>query len=327
MPYDLAIIGCGIAGLAVSFRIKNKKVILLGRPELAASHCATGVSTHKGITVARGELFQLKQLGHHHLPKWIAEISEATNQSISLIYGIEERFLNEQEIHDIQWRIYKEQPLENFSVKKTNKGFIYPEDFIFNVAELLNALLEHAKKNHSIHLSHVESILRRPDYYEIKTKKGAILSAKNILLACGKDANSLLDQLGLTKLDLRYLAGKTFYGAVSPGSVMRGFTHKGRNLGYFSDHFRLGSTTTTAENLPEDDLNDFEALSSHFEQGLLLEHKWTGTRTRFSDRLPRILELEKLSENQKIFFIGGFYKSGFQFADIFAQKFCDLFLK
>ena len=327
MTYDLAILGLGIAGLAVSFRIKNKTIVILGKTDDTASRCATGVTTHKGLITARGELFQLKERGHKNLPKWIDEVSQSTHQKISIHYGVEEHFLSEQDGKEIQQRIYRDCALENFAVKKIKEGFLYPEDYVFDVNQLLNSLLFHANAAHTVIHSHACKILRKADFYTIITDDAQPIQAKSILIACGKDAQAVTKSFGLGDLDVNFLAGKTFYGHLTTekGSQFsqKALTHRGRNISALNEIFRIGSTASN-EAL-EEDLADFEALRRHFGCSLSPSGNWLGVRTRFRDRLPKILLLERLSSTQKIYFLGGYYKSGFQFADLMAQEFIALF--
>ena len=321
MIYDLAIVGQGIAGLAIGFRIKGLNVVVIGKSDDTASRCATGVTTHKGLKEIRGELFRLKTEGYERLPKWIFDIEQATHQNIPIVFGIEEFFLNDEDGRGIQQRIYKDEPLAKFDVAKTKEGFFYPNDFVFDVEKLLLALRIFARKNHTVIAEHVHNIHRKNTWYEVDTDSSR-LRAKNILLACGESSNFLLTLLRLPILNLSLLAGKTFFGDFTNLNNFKGYTHRGHNLVLSSSGYRLGSTSRNPEN---PDTLDFRLVSAHFKFELIEQQVWKGQRARFKDRLPQVLEIEKISENQRVFFVGGFYKSGFQFADLMAQKFLTLF--
>lgn len=155
--FDLAIVGRGIAGLALAreILIRTKLTVAIIGPDTPVSGSATvvaqGVSAIKGLVIAKEPLFAAKLAGHRMLPDWIGGVSRASGRPIaSDSQGVGEIT---KDIPDFQARMGRSYqgrfqgifgPLRGtFASPLTGAkafGVLHPEDLWFDPVEALMSL-------------------------------------------------------------------------------------------------------------------------------------------------------------------------------------------
>jgi len=327
---SISIIGQGIAGLAAGFRLLQKgvEVEFFGpdHTEKSASKAAVGVSAQKGVLIPRDPLFQLKALGHSHLPNWFKEIEKVSGVEIKISpFGeVIERSATHEEFQKTAERIYKRDFLgcyrvEVLSQKDSKVSLLkFQEDYFFDVSSLFKSLRIAVQKLGSTAISlPVDKISISNENYILQLGSQSI-NRSNILIAAGFESQIFLDQLGVKKHSLTGVGGRSFESKSDSNDFCE--VNGQYALVQINNMQRLGSSTHQNQDFSPSAEEDFLKLKRSFPISNTHSPKpiW-GVRARFPDRLPRFGVVHELSPDAKAWISCGFYKSGLQLSDLISR--------
>ncbi len=345
----IAIVGTGIAGLALAFRLVQKgykpTLIRSSTENSCASHCAQGVVANKGLIFFESPLFAAKLKSLAHVQTWLDEIERVSNRRIDRDFsGIFEPYWDSEDFSKVASRIYRHRfwgchgtknlksiasPFP-FATKSPLGYLFYPQDGWFNVAQTLVALEEFLLQNGARFLEQEIKILKFSSSGTISVfGNGWDESFDRVILASGAGTGSLLQSSGIALPKMFTIGGQTLALRITkrsdkPLSAVRQ-TFSGTWSG--QDVF-IGSSSWKGIGISEEGLKeDRDLLMGTIESQLGWNLKpWlenaksrVGARLRFADRMPAVGTLPAEPWRNRLYLMTGFYKSALQLADICAQ--------
>ncbi len=362
--FDVAIIGRGIAGLSLARELlhqTSKSVTLIG-PEKAligsGTAVAQGISTTRGLVLAKDDIFAAKLSGHRHLLSWLKSVSRESGLEISFHGGgvgevatTLESFREgiDRAYHRRFQGVFGPVPGHFSSPGHQAYGVLHQGDFWFDPEEAMKAL-EAASLKAGTRFNTVSKIvssvgLLGSDRVQIITDDGESVTASEVVFAAGASTPTLLEGSGeLHGAGWRQVEGETFVSstevaAPSPFilplfSPECGGSHPDHPVssfvrGAFSLSRRKNGSlivgSTTYKKGSNSKKNPVESMS--YEVSLMAGNAasapltWTprwGVRLRASDRAPVCGAVP--GSLKRLWVFSGFYKNGLQLAPFLAQS-------
>lgn len=359
--FDVAIVGRGIAGLSLATEIlrrTEKSVAIVGprhHAEGSATLAAQGISSIKGLVLARDPLFAAKLAGHRALLDWIGALTKESGVPVGLDRGgVGELSQDIGDFRELVGRAYQRRfqgvfcPREGRFVGrfrgKSAYGLLHPGDLWFDPQDALNAMeamLRKAQQRVAFFDKTVKS-------FEDNTQAGKLITrfdgdekiqAERVIVAAGFATPGLLTT-GLPKVGWREVGGETFVSTPLPSGPLD-FRPIGRDppgngvaspvssfvRGTSSVTIRpngtiiLGSTTGDSPG----DVKVYPLNTMAYEIGLLAgsdafdpasyRSRW-GLRLRSKDRAPVCGAVP--GHEGRLWAFSGFYKNGLQLAPLLA---------
>ncbi|HYX34331.1 MAG TPA: FAD-dependent oxidoreductase [Oligoflexus sp.] len=330
----IAIIGRGLAGLTLAFRMVESgyRPTLFGaaRGPANASRCAQGIVCNKGLIFAESPLFRAKLQTLKKLEAWLSAVEKASGLSIPRTWmGVDEPYWNEEDFQKTVQRVYRgnfwgcyrprnlppEKWLADF---KTPTGFLhYPDDAWFDVDATMNAL-EKACERRGAQFSE-EAIHDLQPY---------LTRFDHTVVAAGSDSIRLVQTLGLQVPKTFQVAGQSLVWQHEQEQPPRILVKGTISLAVLPDRKILGSSSWKPDadqepNIIEDARNLVQQGAAAFgfspPDPQTIQSRW-GTRLRFTDRMPALGLWPDATVEKKLSVLTGFYKNGLQLADLCAEQ-------
>lgn len=245
-PVDVAIIGRGIAGLAVCrelLRRGQKSIAVIG-PDQPVSGSATiaaqGVCATKGLVLPQDPLFAAKLASHRQLPGWIQSLANDSGLAVSFSKGgVGEVFTDLGSYQSQLDRAYHKRFTGVFGPEfgvwshddSLAFGLRHPEDFWFDPLEALNALDRVVQSSpHRVRL--VPELVTALEMdaegsVNIWSAGVKILTAAKVVIAAGFESPRLMGGIDIKhRFNWSFSEGETF---VSHGCAISGFCFKAPN--------------------------------------------------------------------------------------------------
>ncbi len=346
----IAILGRGIAGLALAYRLLQKGLqpTIFGAHADSASRCAQGVVSNKGLLFFESPLFAAKLTSLSHVQKWLDELERVSGQSISRSFeGISEPYWDAEDFQSLIARIYRRHFLgchrtENRAydrhqawpfLSKEPKGYLfYPADGWFDVDEALNALAEFSRQNGAVTFERqVLAIAPAGDgSLHLCDSSGEGHYFDQVVLATGAATPDILKSL-LSHLPKMFLIGGQTLDLNLPYSSDSALLQVRKTMSaiWWKSQLRIGASSWKGMAINplalEEDRNQLLMKAGGCfgwdPQSLPVESitQRIGTRLRFADRMPGVGSIPFAPWQEKIFLCTGFYKNGLQLADLCAQ--------
>lgn len=346
----IAIVGCGIGGLSLAYRLlqKGQKATLFGTLEGSASSCAQGVVANKGLLFYESPLFAAKLSSLSHIQQWLAQLEKASGHRIDQDFsGIDEPYADADDFQDLVVRIYRRKFLACYRAQNLKServaawpfggtlplGYLhYPGDGWFDVGASLKAL-RHVLLQAGVRFlePRVRALRGHPDAggLSIVTDDDQIHSFDQVILASGAGTAALLGTLH-EKVPKHFLIGGQTIELKVPFAAEKPQTRVRRTLSatWNRESLLLGSTSWKGSDITAEDLAaDRQQLIDKATQFFFLDAErvksWpavsrVGTRMRFADRMPAVGRWEVPGLGDSLFLFTGFYKNGVQLADLCA---------
>lgn len=329
---DIAIIGRGLAGLTLAFRMVKAgyrpTIFGAARGPSNASRCAQGIVCNKGLIFAESPLFRAKLQTLKKLEDWLTDVEKTSGLCIPRTWiGVDEPYWSPEDFQKTIQRVYRGNfwgcyrprnlpALKWLSGFQTPAGYIhYPDDAWFDVDATMNALEKACEKQGATFIEEtitdLHPLLQRFDH---------------TVVAAGAMSMQLLQSLSLECPKSFQVAGQSLTWKHSPQSEARILVKGTLSLAVLSDRRILGSSSWKPEPLVEPDIAADRAqllvqgaavfgFSSPDPQDV--QSHW-GTRLRFTDRMPALGLWPELEG--KLSVLTGFYKNGLQLADLCAEQ-------
>ena len=346
----IAILGRGIAGLALGYRLMQKglRPTLFGRLDDSASRCAQGVVANKGLVFFESPLFAAKLTSLTHIQAWLDELEQSSGLTISRRFqGISEPYWDAEDFQDLVVRIYRRhflgchrtvnQPFVPneawpFLTRRPAGYFYYPADGWFDVVEALNALAALTAKGgiRSIERAVVAIDSAVDGGLSLTDDAGLTHGFDQVILATGAGTPQILESL-LPRLPKMFSIGGQTLEIDLPVTSLLPLTQVRKTLSaiWWQRKLLIGASSWKGAAI------DAAALALDTEQLLAkagANFGWDvatfdrrnvkgrlGTRLRFADRMPAVGSLPHEVWRNRIFLCTGFYKNGLQLADLCAQ--------
>jgi glycine/D-amino acid oxidase-like deaminating enzyme len=357
--FDVAIIGRGIAGLSLARELlqnTTKSIALIG-PEKALDGSGTivaqGISTIRGLVLAKDDLFAAKLAGHRHLSSWLKSVSQESGLDIPFHGGgVGEVATTLESFREGMDRAYHRRfqgvfgPVAGHFSGSAHRayGALHQGDFWFDPEDAMKAL-EAALRKAGPRFTAISKIvlsvcLPGSDRVQITTDDGESLAASQVVFAAGANTPTLLEgPFELRRAGWRRVEGETFitpkmaaaplplflpdtgghHSAQPVSSFVRGaFSLSRRKNGSLI----VGSTTykkgsNSKKNPVESMLYEASmVMGKSASEHLVWTPQW-GVRLRASDRAPVCGVISGSSNRLWVF--SGFYKNGLQLAPFLAQ--------
>lgn len=347
---QIAVIGRGIAGLTISYRLSERgyKPTLFGKNELRASDAAQGLLCNKGLLFAYQPLFKAKLKSLQRVQRFLSEVEKNSGLSIEKRFdGVMEPYFSDEDYHRIVKRVYKGQFTGIYGAKNLPPSpslknifdrpegcLFYPRDGWYSARDLLLALESYlAKLGVKSNQDLVASIRPLSDgRIAIKTKSGETGIFDKLVIAAGVGTQKLIEGLVVSGIRFFYHPGQVMAidhdGLDGNAFVRRTFSMIGRKK------IMLGSTTGKSL-VPNFDVDLqagreklWDALSEEFYlkpefikalRSRAIEDLW-GVRVRIHDRQPILGSLGAFdSALHSVFVCAGLYKNGLQLSEVMAK--------
>lgn len=352
------IIGQGIIGLTLAYRMLQSgfKVTLLSPPNSKpeASLAAQGVLSSKGLLKARNSLFRAKLEGQGMLFNLAESLEAEVKQKVERIYGASEIFATEKEYTNLLQRIYHHEFLglihsEVIASKDFKKGsleaaisgkrdilgaFHYPRDGWVSPDDFIRSL-KLAVRERSAKLLEGTAIKIIPGDcgLEVITSEQKKLVFDEVIVASGHKSFELLKTSGIRDIPFVKVPGQviTINNVDLPSGVLK---QGRRSLAIYGGKLRYGSTDLRQKGikfpLEYDEKKAIltNEISKLLKSNRLEPHKVLyGERLKVSDRMPLLGEYKcGIFKQKSIWLATGFYKNGYQLADLSAHFLVDVFL-
>ncbi len=348
----VAIIGRGLAGLTLSFRMAKAgfKPTIFGSASgpANASRCAQGIVCNKGLIFAESPLFRAKLQTLQHLENWLLNLEKYSGMVIPRTWiGVDEPYWDEADFQKTLQRVYRgnfwgcyrpsnrspklwSESLENFKIPA---GFMhYPDDAWFDVHATLNALEKASERLGSTFVEEkIQSLLIQPDDITLKTDT-SLRTFDHIVIAAGAESLNLLKCMGVECPKFFLVGGQSLFWVNDPSQqkAARILVKGNLSLANLPSQSILGSSSWKPEaNKVHDLAADREQLLGQAESAFGLPIEWlkskpiqgsSGVRIRFADRMPALGILPDESLKARVSVLTGFYKNGLQLADLCAEQ-------
>lgn len=245
------VIGRGIAGLMTAFRLLKEKceVIIVGPPQFegAASFAAMGVVCHKGLIIAKNDLFaeQLKG-GVRLLHKIIPELNHFYEANIATLIGVVEPFSDAQDFKKKKERFYHREFSGAFHYRCLNGfsfatsfcsifnqikdqynwegGFFFPRDGWFDPRALLNGLEKILRQNQLVSfvddkVSFIQSVEEK---IEVHTFTNRTFVGNEVVVSAGHGVEEIFRKSRVNFPSFRRFEGETvFTHTALPNGVLK----------------------------------------------------------------------------------------------------------
>jgi glycine oxidase len=346
-PYDLAVLGGGIIGLAAAFEesLRGKRVAVIdaGAFGLGASWAAAGILNTRAGLLGNSPFreFHLRSVAAY--PDWIARVESESGMAVPYartgdyqVFPLDDP-ASRLALHEREDQLFREKAhaftvreawpdfLEPHAAPGPVRVFHYPGEAYVQNRVLLEALTEALRKRGAglFPATRVEKIGRKSGLNAlegISEGRGFRLDAERVLLAAGNGCNELLGLLGLS-LPLSPVKGQLamlprFYSADTMVHGVEKFYLVPRG-----DRLIAGATTERGVARTE-----FDALGDRYLTQQLRRffprvrpewvESWSGLRPRCADRLP---VMGWVDEAAGIAISTGHYKSGISLAPLSAR--------
>jgi glycine oxidase len=345
------VIGRGIVGLAVAFALmrSGRKVTVIGprdRPG-SATTAAVGLSSLKGLVLAKKPLFAAKMAAHEALPRWLREVEAAAGVPIvHSTAGVFEPFADLKAFDGIRERVFHREftgclrvnvvPREGLQtaiplLARSRGAFHYVRDLWLEPVSCLAALELALRRNGAVFLDPpVDRLRPTGDGRGVMVEgSGLSLKGRDVVVAAGVFSDGILMGSGLSLPPQELVEGETARAEMGSATGLMGFSalmrsgktnmviHQGRAWAGSTDRAKVSLDTcqldAVAVALLAEKLADATAFSA------FLPPVW-GVRGRYRDRAPAIGPLFFPGCGRPVWVALGFYKSGIQLAHLFAQK-------
>lgn len=355
---NIAILGRGIAGLNLAFRLVEKgfNITIFGQKDqgIRASSAAQGLICNKGLLKGFHPLFKAKLNSLEFIKRRLDYIEKKTQSRIRRNFsGVYEVYDSPAHYQRIVKRVYKGQFTGPFNVKNLPidnellryfPGAIgtlfYAKDGWYSAIDLMNALESYLRLECGVKFFNEEVTAINPDssgrprlYSE---HHGRQISFDRLVLAAGAGTPALLNKLDVALTDFFYHPGQCLR---IPLPIISGFSFVNQTLSLIGDSsLTVGSTTDKVEkpfqgyNLEAGRVKLFEALRADFRlskdilsscRAVKYEDLW-GTRLRLKNRQPVFGSLRTIEARLgNVFILTGFYKNGLHLADMFSEWLVD----
>jgi glycine/D-amino acid oxidase-like deaminating enzyme len=347
IEHKLAIIGRGLAGLTLAFRMAQQglRPLVFGASSgpANASRCAQGIVCNKGLLFADSPLFRAKLQTLRNLEPWLQSIEDSSGMKIPRSWrGVDEPYWNEEDFHKTLQRVYRgnfwgcyrpsNQPARLWALRdfRIPSGFMhYPDDAWFDVQATMIALEQACQKLGVRFLeSAVEALMNAKDCIQLKLNQQTF-ALDHVVIAAGAESLRILQGLGLECPKFFHIAGQSLSWDAQGEESARILVKGNLSLALLSDRRILGSSSWKPEPGQEPDLiKDRDDLLHQAEAAFglplpepraAIRSAW-GVRLRFVDRMPALGIWPEESLQQRISVLTGFYKNGLQLADLCAEQ-------
>lgn len=351
----ITIVGRGVIGLASAFELARRghKVDVVGPEETSgvASYAAVGISTIKGLRVARDDFFREKIAGHRSFLGLINQISRVSKLKIPAVLGVKECFADVNQYQKLRERIYHgeftgcfKSEVHNLGQIRTSKAlaahlrqssllgaFYYPEDLWFHPRFFLESLdLAVRKLGGTIITEKVEKIALHPNgQFRLEGLKNQF-SCDELVVACGASTPGLIKNLSSVKFPFVTVSGQTLVAPNFPRAQAT-FSVGRKGLSMYGSEIRYGSIDYAKNHIPnEQNLMTGKAnLLNELRENFTLDFSsnevislW-GVRLAIKDRRPVIGQLP-CNGRGKLWISCGYHKSGYNFAGIAARTLANM---
>ncbi|NRA46177.1 MAG: FAD-dependent oxidoreductase [Oligoflexales bacterium] len=354
----ITIIGRGIIGLANAFELLRRgctSVTVIGPREKkgVASYAAVGISSIKGLRVARDDFFREKLLGHARFSQYLDKISQSSGLKIPVVHGVGEYFANLEQYQQLHERTYhgefkglynvqihgadQLQKYKLLSARRKSKAvlgtYFYPNDLWFHPTFLMKALeLAIVKLGGKIENGRIESITPHQDRgFQVVSDTHAY-HCEELVLAAGEGVVELVSDLSTVDFPFLKIGGQTLLVSFDMGGNET-FRIGRKALSAYQSELRYGSIDFDKNQVPgahdlelgEQQLvnelgRDFSIDASQLET----ESLW-GMRLALKDRRP-ILGSLPCKEGRRLWMSCGYHKSGYSLAEFSATVLADQLL-
>ena len=355
MKKKITIIGRGIIGLATAFELAQRgaEVEVMGSANTigVASYAAVGISSIKGLRVAKDDFFRAKMAGHEQFTEFLRKVSKCSGLEIPIVKGVYEYFKDPNHYQNVRDRTYhgeftgflncqihnsdelSEYKLLSAHLKKSKLlgAFRFPGDLWFHPTALLKALeLAVLKLGGKIKDEQVVRIVPHQDRGFRIEARGREYVCSQLVLACGEATPSLIKNISQIDFPFISISGQTLVSTCS-NDVKETFRIGRKALNMYGSQLRYGSTDFPKNHIPTtEELESVKSelineLSEQF--SLTVKHENTeylwGTRLALKDRRPIIGKLPCVG-NRALWISCGYHKSGFNLAglagEVLAEK-------
>ncbi|MFK7823810.1 MAG: NAD(P)/FAD-dependent oxidoreductase [Oligoflexales bacterium] len=357
MIKKITIIGRGVIGLASAFELiqRGVKVQVIGPSKTTgvASYAAVGISSIKGLRVARDDFFREKIAGHEGFPGFLRRVSKCSGIEVPIVSGVSEYFkdlnhyqkINERTYHGefkglLKTQIQNSYELNRYRILSTHHGmshlfgaFYYADDLWFHPTTLLEALeLAILKLGGKIEEEQVMRIIPYKDKSFKIEGCDRVFFCDDLVLACGEYTPRLLDNLSKDYFPFLRVSGQTLV-ATNPTSAKETFRIGRKALSINGPLLRYGSIDFEKNLIPtEKDLvrgksKLINELSEDFSIKVCSQSSkflW-GTRLALKDRRPIIGKVPFLN-GRGLWMSCGYHKNGFNLAELAAKALADQLL-
>lgn len=342
----IAIIGAGIAGLALAYRLIERGLrptIIVGS-EGAASSCAQGVLANKGLIFFESPLFAAKLRSLAHVQNWLDELEAKSGLTIDRNFsGVWEPYWDPEDFSKIVSRIYRQrfwgchrtQNIKgqglSWCVKERQKplGYLfYPSDGWFHVEATLQALkIILQQQNVPFVKASIRKLLRNESGLQC-IGDGFEGQFDQVVLATGVGTGDILTASGVETPKMFIIGGQTLAVPLrtkteKPQTIVR----QTLSASWSRETMYLGSSSWKGSHLGAEEIQvDKVKLVGEVEKQLGWDlqayigetESRVGARLRFADRMPAVGSIPFDPWREKLFLMCGFYKSGLQLADLAA---------
>jgi glycine/D-amino acid oxidase-like deaminating enzyme len=328
---DVAVVGQGIIGRSIAFRLMEEPsttIATFNRDDSAAgSPAAQAVSSMKGATVARHSLFGAKMCGFVNFPKWVDQIRERSGeQGLRVFFGAIEPFRDEAEYQELVERAAHGEPFGvrrmavvnakelsqlRFILKDGTAALYFPDEAHAQPQKIMDGLAL-AVNGRAIVAGELTGCTKIKDGWILYANDFELIS-RHVVLAPGRKTNEVLRMFGLPELRLYESPGVTNW-LRRPPSLPDGTLILRRKSAWSAcgDEVSYNTADTTEINAVAKILGaDTTEVKSRY-----------GVRVRTQSRFPLVAPVS-MFQNSNLVLATGFYKSGFQLADIAAQSVCN----
>ena len=347
------IIGRGVIALTGAFELLKRgfDVTLFGPKETrgVASYAAVGISSIKGLRVARDDFFREKLSGHRRFLKFIKNIEQHAGVKVPTVNGVGEYFSSLQDYQQLRERTYhgeftglfeaeiqssinvgKYHLLSQHLKKRPISGlFYYPDDLWFDPCAFLQSLeLAIIKLGGRIVDDYAEKIaLYREKEFKVVGKLGS-LCTENLVLACGPTVPKLMVDLTKVKLPFLTVSGQTLI-ANGHSKARETFRIGRKALSLYGEKLRYGSMdfpknhTPSKSDIESTQVKLLNELRSDFSLDVANAKSLWGTRLALKDRRPVIGKLP-CEGDRGLWISCGYHKSGFSLAELSSKVLAEL---